>query len=54
MKRILFAATAVAVLAATRQISGWWLGAPLTALCLWSDAALIVSGDRQRALRQLA
>jgi signal transduction histidine kinase len=28
--------TAVAVLAATRQISGWWLGAPLTALCLWS------------------
>jgi signal transduction histidine kinase len=28
--------TAVAVLAATRQISGWWLGAPLIALCLWS------------------
>jgi signal transduction histidine kinase len=28
--------TAIAVLAATRQISGWWLGAPLTALCLWS------------------
>jgi signal transduction histidine kinase len=28
--------TAVAVLAATRQISGWWLGAPLTVLCLWS------------------
>jgi signal transduction histidine kinase len=28
--------TAVAVLAATRQISGWWLAAPLTALCLWS------------------
>ena len=28
--------TAVAVLAATRQISGWWLGAPLTGLCLWS------------------
>ena len=28
--------TAVAVLAATRQISGWWLGATLTALCLWS------------------
>ena len=28
--------TAVAVLAATRQISGWWLGVPLTALCLWS------------------
>ncbi|MBV9855803.1 MAG: ATP-binding protein [Streptosporangiaceae bacterium] len=28
--------TAVAVLAATEQISGWWLGAPLTALCLWS------------------
>jgi signal transduction histidine kinase len=28
--------TAVAVLAATRQISGWWLGASLTALCLWS------------------
>ncbi|HEY1642178.1 MAG TPA: ATP-binding protein [Streptosporangiaceae bacterium] len=28
--------TAVAVLAATQQISGWWLGAPLTGLCLWS------------------
>ena len=28
--------TAVAVLAATRQISGWWLAAPLTALCAWS------------------
>jgi len=28
--------TAVAVLAATNQISGWWLGAPLTGLCLWS------------------
>jgi signal transduction histidine kinase len=28
--------TAVAVLAATQQISGWWLGLPLTALCLWS------------------
>ena len=28
--------TAVAVLAATKQISGWWLGMPLTALCLWS------------------
>jgi len=28
--------TAVAVLAATRQTSGWWLGAPLAALCLWS------------------
>jgi two-component system NarL family sensor kinase len=28
--------TAVAVLAATPQISGWWLGATLTALCLWS------------------
>jgi anti-sigma regulatory factor (Ser/Thr protein kinase) len=28
--------TSVAVLAATRQISGWWLGLPLTALCLWS------------------
>jgi signal transduction histidine kinase len=28
--------TSVAVLAATRQISGWWLGAPLTVLCLWS------------------
>ena len=28
--------TGVAVLAATRQISGWWLGVPLTALCLWS------------------
>jgi signal transduction histidine kinase len=28
--------TAVAVLAATRQVSGWWLAGPLTALCLWS------------------
>jgi signal transduction histidine kinase len=28
--------TAVAVLAATKQISGWWLAAPLTALCVWS------------------
>ena len=28
--------TGVAVLATTRQISGWWLGALLTALCLWS------------------
>jgi signal transduction histidine kinase len=28
--------TAVAVLAATRHVSGWWLGAPLTALCVWS------------------
>jgi len=28
--------TSVAVLAATKQISGWWLAAPLTALCLWS------------------
>ena len=28
--------TAVAVLAATNQISGWWLGGPLTGLCLWS------------------
>jgi signal transduction histidine kinase len=28
--------TAVAVLAATKQISGWWLGVPLTALCSWS------------------
>ena len=28
--------TAIAVLAATTQISGWWLGASLTALCLWS------------------
>jgi signal transduction histidine kinase len=28
--------TAVAVLAAAEQISGWWLGASLTALCLWS------------------
>jgi signal transduction histidine kinase len=28
--------TAIAVLAATEQIAGWWLGAPLTALCLWS------------------
>ena len=28
--------TAVALLAATKHISGWWLAAPLTALCLWS------------------
>jgi signal transduction histidine kinase len=28
--------TAVAVLAATKQTSGWWLGATLTGLCLWS------------------
>jgi signal transduction histidine kinase len=28
--------TAIAVLAATRQISGWWLGGLLTVLCLWS------------------
>jgi len=28
--------TAVALLAATDQTSGWWLVAPLTALCLWS------------------
>jgi signal transduction histidine kinase len=28
--------TGVAVLAATRQISGWWLAAPLAALCFWS------------------
>jgi signal transduction histidine kinase len=28
--------TAIAVLAATQQISGRWLGALLTALCLWS------------------
>jgi signal transduction histidine kinase len=28
--------TAVAVLATTRQISGWWLGALLAALCVWS------------------
>jgi signal transduction histidine kinase len=28
--------TAVAVLATTRQVSGWWLGALLTVLCLWS------------------
>ena len=28
--------TAVAVLAANSQISAWWLGGPLTALCLWS------------------
>jgi signal transduction histidine kinase len=28
--------TAVAVLAATRQVSGWWLSAPLTGLCVWS------------------
>src|SRR6202034_3825072 len=28
--------TAIALLAATGHISGWWLGVPLTALCLWS------------------
>ena len=28
--------TAVAVLAATKLTSGWWLAAPLTGLCLWS------------------
>jgi signal transduction histidine kinase len=28
--------TAVAVLAATKPVSGWWLGTPLAALCLWS------------------
>jgi len=28
--------TAVAVLAAANQVSGWWLGVPLSALCLWS------------------
>ena len=28
--------TAVAVLATTKQISGWWVGVPLLALCLWS------------------
>jgi len=28
--------TAIAVLAATKLISGWWLGAALTGLCLWS------------------
>jgi signal transduction histidine kinase len=28
--------TAVAVLAATKQVSGWWVALPLTGLCLWS------------------
>jgi signal transduction histidine kinase len=28
--------TAVAVLAATKQVSGWWLAATLTALCVWA------------------
>ena len=28
--------TAIAVLAASEQVSGWWLGAALTGLCLWS------------------
>jgi two-component system NarL family sensor kinase len=28
--------TAVALLAATKHVSGWWLAAPLIALCLWS------------------
>jgi signal transduction histidine kinase len=28
--------TVVAVLAVTRQLSGWWLGLSLTGLCLWS------------------
>jgi signal transduction histidine kinase len=28
--------TVIALLAATKPISGWWLAGPLTALCLWS------------------
>jgi signal transduction histidine kinase len=28
--------TAIAVLAATEQTSGWWLAAPLAGLCVWS------------------
>jgi signal transduction histidine kinase len=28
--------TAVALLAATKHVSGWWLAAPLIGLCLWS------------------
>ena len=28
--------TAIAVLAATKLSSGWWLAAPLTGLCVWS------------------
>jgi signal transduction histidine kinase len=28
--------TAIAVLAASGPVSGWWLSVPLTALCLWS------------------
>jgi signal transduction histidine kinase len=40
--------TAVAVLAAPKQVSGWWLGAPLAALCLW--AALFAWGVRRSGL----
>ncbi len=40
--------TAVAVLAATRQISGWWLSVPLAGLCLWS--ALFVWRVRRAGL----
>ncbi len=43
--------TAIAVLAATNQISGWWLGAPLTALCLWS--AFFAWRIRRRGLRPI-
>jgi len=28
--------TGIAVLAARHQVSGWWLGAPLAGLCVWS------------------
>ena len=40
--------TAVAFLAARKQISGWWLGATLTALCFWS--ALFAWRVRQAGL----
>jgi signal transduction histidine kinase len=40
--------TAVAVIAATKQVSGWWLAGPLAALCLWS--AFFVWRIRQSGL----
>jgi signal transduction histidine kinase len=42
--------TAVAVLAATKQVTGWWLGASLAALCLWS--AFFAWRIRRRGLTQ--
>jgi signal transduction histidine kinase len=40
--------SAVAILAATKPISGWWLGPPLVVLCLWS--ALFAWQIRRRGL----